>query len=112
MFITSVFIQVRLFLGGRLDYESRRCAKHKAEHQHEPHLITAVKFSTEEPYGTTVALLDMKSGTVKVLLLCVKELSHVRLSILITHHFIAIFGILGKRRLVRFAQPHSYIYTR
>ncbi|KAG6394310.1 hypothetical protein SASPL_144894 [Salvia splendens] len=57
---------VRLFLGGRLDYESRRCAKHKAEYQHEPHLITAVKFSTEEPYGTTVALLDMKSGTIKV----------------------------------------------
>ncbi|XP_057784319.1 glycine-rich domain-containing protein 1-like [Salvia miltiorrhiza] len=57
---------VRLFPGGRLDYESRRCKKHKAEYQHEPHLITAVKFSVEEPYGTAVALLDMKSGTIKV----------------------------------------------
>ncbi|XP_057784320.1 glycine-rich domain-containing protein 1-like [Salvia miltiorrhiza] len=53
---------VRFFRGGRLDYESRR-----TEHsQHEPHLFTAVKFSAEEPYGTAVALLDMKSGTVKV----------------------------------------------
>ncbi|KAH6759921.1 DNA-binding protein [Perilla frutescens var. frutescens] len=57
---------VRLFPGGRLDYESRRCAKHKADCQYESHLITAVKFSAEEPYGTAVASLDMKSGTVKV----------------------------------------------
>lgn len=109
MFITCVSIQVRLFPGGRLDYESRRCAKHKAEYKHEPNLITAVKFSTEEPYGTTVALLDMKSGTIKVLLLRIMEHSHVQL---ITHRFIAIFGILGKRRLVCFARARSYIYIR
>lgn len=71
-------VQVRLFPGGRLDYESRRCEKHKAECQHEPHLITAVKFSAEEPYGTAVASLDTKSGTVKVFLLLDKELSRMQ----------------------------------
>ncbi|KAL0450088.1 UNVERIFIED_CONTAM: Glycine-rich domain-containing protein 1 [Sesamum latifolium] len=57
---------VRLFPGGRLDYESRRCEKHKSERQHENHLVTAVEFSAEDPYGRAVALLDLKSGTVKV----------------------------------------------
>ncbi|KAG8384191.1 hypothetical protein BUALT_Bualt04G0092400 [Buddleja alternifolia] len=57
---------VRLFPGGRLDYEKRRCEKHKVEHKHESHLITAVEFSAENPYGREVALLDLKSGTVKV----------------------------------------------
>ncbi|KAG6433557.1 hypothetical protein SASPL_105171 [Salvia splendens] len=49
---------VRFFRGGRLDYDSNS--------QHEPHLFTAIKFSPEEPYGTTVGLLNMKSGTIKV----------------------------------------------
>ncbi|KAL8476774.1 hypothetical protein ACS0TY_029176 [Phlomoides rotata] len=57
---------VRLFPGGRLDYETRRCEKHKGGHQLEHHLITAVKFSAEDPYGRAVALLDLKSSTVKV----------------------------------------------
>ncbi|KAL3844933.1 hypothetical protein ACJIZ3_002336 [Penstemon smallii] len=58
---------VRLYSGGRLDYESRRCEKHKVEHgQPDRHLITAVEFSEKEPYGKAVAVLDLKSGTVKV----------------------------------------------
>ncbi|KAL0350297.1 UNVERIFIED_CONTAM: Glycine-rich domain-containing protein 1 [Sesamum radiatum] len=57
---------VRLFPGGRLDYESRRCEKHKSERQLENHLVTAVEFSAEDPYGRAVALLDLKYGTVKV----------------------------------------------
>ncbi|KAK6151071.1 hypothetical protein DH2020_016003 [Rehmannia glutinosa] len=67
---------VRLFPGGRLDYESRRCEKHKAERQLERHLITAVKFSTEDPYGRAVALLDLKSGTVKVINFFTSNLFH------------------------------------
>ncbi|KAI3462624.1 hypothetical protein Pfo_019287 [Paulownia fortunei] len=57
---------VRLFPGGRLDYESKYCEKHKSEHELESHLITAIEFSEEDPYGRAVALLDLKSGTVKV----------------------------------------------
>ncbi|KAG6436864.1 hypothetical protein SASPL_101768 [Salvia splendens] len=49
---------VRFFRGGRLDYDSNS--------QHEPHLFTAIKFSPKEPYGTAVALLNMKSGTIKI----------------------------------------------
>ncbi|XP_073288956.1 glycine-rich domain-containing protein 1-like isoform X2 [Primulina huaijiensis] len=57
---------VRLFSGGRLDYESTDCLKHKHKNELESHLMTAVEFSAEHPYGRAVALLDMKSGTVKV----------------------------------------------
>lgn len=63
--MTFSIIQVRLYLGGRLDYESKQCEKHNRE----CHLITAVKFSTQEPYGKAVALLDIKSGKVEVILL-------------------------------------------
>lgn len=67
LFKVHYFIQVRLFPGGRLDYETRRCEKHKGGHQLEHHLVTAVKFSAEDPYGRAVALLDLKSSTVKVI---------------------------------------------
>ncbi|KAL0461918.1 UNVERIFIED_CONTAM: Glycine-rich domain-containing protein 2 [Sesamum latifolium] len=53
---------VRLFVGGRMDYELKHCEKHKVL---ENHLITAIEFSDEYPYGRAVALLDFKSGTVK-----------------------------------------------
>ncbi|KAK4410110.1 Glycine-rich domain-containing protein 2 [Sesamum angolense] len=56
-------LTVRLFVGGRLDYELKHCEKHKG---FENHLITAIEFSDEYPYGRAVALLDFKSGTVKV----------------------------------------------
>ncbi|CAA3015352.1 Hypothetical predicted protein [Olea europaea subsp. europaea] len=55
---------VRLFLGGRLDYESKHCKKHKSED--ERNLMTAVEFSAEDPYGRAVALIDLKYGTLKV----------------------------------------------
>ncbi|GER30738.1 hypothetical protein STAS_06697, partial [Striga asiatica] len=57
---------VRLYPGGRLDYELKKCERHNSEGQLERHLITAVKFSAKEPYGDSVALLDLKSGTIKV----------------------------------------------
>ncbi|KAL6512958.1 hypothetical protein OROHE_019748 [Orobanche hederae] len=57
---------VRLFRGGRLDYELNHCKKHNSEHELDSHLVTAVEFSEEDPYGRAVALLDLKSGTVKV----------------------------------------------
>ncbi|XP_073151155.1 glycine-rich domain-containing protein 1-like isoform X4 [Henckelia pumila] len=56
---------VRLFNGGRLDYESANCLKHKHKHELESHLMTAIEFSADHPYGKAVALLDLKSGTVK-----------------------------------------------
>ncbi|KZV58438.1 hypothetical protein F511_22122 [Dorcoceras hygrometricum] len=57
---------VRLYPGRRLEYESKCCEKHKCGRQIERHLVTAVEFSADNPYGLAVALLDMKSGTVKV----------------------------------------------
>lgn len=58
---------VRLFHGGKLDYQSSKCCeKHKCEPEMERHLVTAVEFSADDPYGRAVALLDLKSGTVKV----------------------------------------------
>ncbi|XP_073057955.1 glycine-rich domain-containing protein 1-like isoform X1 [Primulina eburnea] len=57
---------VRLFPGRRLDYESKCCEKHKCEREIERHLVTAAEFSADYPYGRAVALLDLKSGTVKV----------------------------------------------
>lgn len=50
-----------------MDYEKRHCEKHKHENKLESHLVTAVEFSAECPYGTAVALLDLESGTVKVI---------------------------------------------
>lgn len=58
-------LKVRLFLGGRLDYESKHCKKHKSED--ERNLMTAVEFSAEDPYGRAVALIDLKYGTLKVI---------------------------------------------
>ncbi|EYU41349.1 hypothetical protein ABFS82_12G024600 [Erythranthe guttata] len=57
---------VRLFHGGRLDYESKYCQKHRSENELERCVITAIEFSEENPYGRAVALLDLKSGIVKV----------------------------------------------
>ncbi|XP_073151115.1 glycine-rich domain-containing protein 1-like [Henckelia pumila] len=57
---------VRLFPGSRLDYESKCCEKHKCGREIERHLVTAVEFSADDPYGRAVALLDLKSGIVKV----------------------------------------------
>lgn len=49
---------VKLFPGKKLEYETKQCEKHKSEKE----AITVVEFSTEDPYGRAVALLDLKSG--------------------------------------------------
>ncbi|XP_062100865.1 glycine-rich domain-containing protein 1 [Humulus lupulus] len=53
---------VKFYPGRKLDYEPKHCEKHKNEKD----FITAVEFSAEDPYGKAVALLNLKSGFVKV----------------------------------------------
>ncbi|GFZ18880.1 DNA-binding protein, putative [Actinidia rufa] len=55
---------VKLFPGRKLEYEPKHCAKHGNERDHD--FMTVVEFSTEDPYGRAVALLDLKSGLFKV----------------------------------------------
>ncbi|EOX91856.1 Uncharacterized protein TCM_000919 [Theobroma cacao] len=52
---------VKVFLGRKLDYEPKHCEKKRNEGD----FMTAVEFSAEHPYGTAVALLDLKSGCLK-----------------------------------------------
>ncbi|KAL1315721.1 hypothetical protein AAHE18_15G005800 [Arachis hypogaea] len=51
---------VKLFPGRKLDYEAR----HHGKQANETGLLTAVEFSTEDPYGKAVALLDLRSRIV------------------------------------------------
>ncbi|KAJ6340243.1 hypothetical protein OIU77_008075 [Salix suchowensis] len=53
---------VKLFQGKKLDFEPKCCEKKRSELD----FMTAVEFSAENPYGKAVALLDLKSGSVKV----------------------------------------------
>lgn len=57
--------QVRFFSGRKLDYEPKHYEKNGAEKD----FITAIEFSAEDPYGIAVALLNIKSGFVKVICL-------------------------------------------
>lgn len=51
-----------IFPGRKLDYECNYCEKPKNEQD----FMTAVEFSAENPYGKAVALLNLKSGFLKV----------------------------------------------
>ncbi|XP_020216431.1 glycine-rich domain-containing protein 1 [Cajanus cajan] len=51
---------VKIFPGRKLDYEPR----HNGRRGNEMNFLTAVEFSTEEPYGKAVALLDLRSRLV------------------------------------------------
>ncbi|KAF2295742.1 hypothetical protein GH714_033792 [Hevea brasiliensis] len=53
---------IKVFHGRKLDFEPKRCEKQRNEQD----FVTAVEFSAEDPYGKAVALLDLKSGSVKV----------------------------------------------
>jgi hypothetical protein len=53
---------VIIFPGRKLEYETDCCEKPK----NEQNFMTAVEFSTENPYGKAVALLNLKSGFLKV----------------------------------------------
>ncbi|XVE83016.1 hypothetical protein DITRI_Ditri16bG0052600 [Diplodiscus trichospermus] len=52
---------VKVYLGRKLDYEPKHCAKQR----NEADFMTAVEFSAEHPYGKAVALLDLKYGCLK-----------------------------------------------
>lgn len=54
--------QLKIFKGRKLDFEPKHCGKQRSEQD----FMTAVEFSAEDPYGKAVALLDLKSGLVKV----------------------------------------------
>ncbi|KAI3962345.1 hypothetical protein MKX01_005347 [Papaver californicum] len=53
---------VKLFPGRALEYEPKRCERQKTESD----FVTVVEFSEENPYGKAVALLNLKSGFLKV----------------------------------------------
>ncbi|KAM3688597.1 hypothetical protein ACJW31_10G163000 [Castanea mollissima] len=54
--------KVIIFPGKKLDYECNYCEKPKNEQD----FMTAVEFSAENPYGKAVALLNLKSGFLKI----------------------------------------------
>lgn len=54
-----------IFPGRKLEYETNCCEKPK----NEQNFVTAVEFSAENPYGKAVALLNLKSGSIKVFFL-------------------------------------------
>ncbi|KAL5822007.1 hypothetical protein ACOSQ3_023889 [Xanthoceras sorbifolium] len=53
---------IKFFPGRKLDYEPRNCEKQRTEED----FMTAVEFSADDPYGKAIALLDLKSGVIKV----------------------------------------------
>lgn len=54
--------QIKIFRGRKLDYEPKHCEKQRTEED----FMTAAEFSAADPYGKAIALLDLKSGVVKV----------------------------------------------
>lgn len=55
-------VQVKIYPGRKLEFEHKHCERQKSDHG----FLTAVEFSAEVPYGRAVALLDLKSGFLKV----------------------------------------------
>ncbi|RZC51893.1 hypothetical protein C5167_020323 [Papaver somniferum] len=53
---------VKLFPGRALEYEPKHCERQKTESD----FVTVVEFSEENPYGKALALLNLKSGFLKV----------------------------------------------
>ncbi|KAA8538218.1 hypothetical protein F0562_027959 [Nyssa sinensis] len=54
--------KVAIFHGRKLGYEIKNCERHKNEQD----FMTVIEFSTENPYGKAIALLNLKSGFLKV----------------------------------------------
>ncbi|KAG9440060.1 hypothetical protein H6P81_020225 [Aristolochia fimbriata] len=54
--------EVKLFQGRKLEYEPKYCSNQKNECD----FMTAVSFSTEDPYGKAIALLNLKSSLLMV----------------------------------------------
>lgn len=57
-----LLVQMKLFPGRKLDFECKNCERKRSERE----FMTLVEFSVEHPYGKALALLDLKSGLVKV----------------------------------------------
>lgn len=53
---------MNIFPGRKLGYEP----KHHETQKKERDFVTAVEFSADSPYGEAVALINLKSGVVKV----------------------------------------------
>eukprot|EP00262_Sarcandra_glabra_P015890 TRINITY_DN5005_c0_g1_i2.p1 TRINITY_DN5005_c0_g1~~TRINITY_DN5005_c0_g1_i2.p1 ORF type:complete len:804 (-),score=148.63 TRINITY_DN5005_c0_g1_i2:468-2879(-) len=53
---------VKLFPGRKLEYEAKNCERRKNERD----FMTVVEFSTEYPYGKSIALFNLKFGLLKV----------------------------------------------
>ncbi|KAJ0040712.1 hypothetical protein Pint_27773 [Pistacia integerrima] len=53
---------IKIFKGRKLDYEPKNCEKKRTEED----FMTLVEFSAEDPYGKAIALLDLKTGVIKV----------------------------------------------
>ncbi|XP_050204673.1 glycine-rich domain-containing protein 1 [Mercurialis annua] len=53
---------IKFFQGRKLEFEPKQFEKQRNEQD----FMTAVEFSTKDPYGKAMALVDLKSGSVKV----------------------------------------------
>ncbi|KAM0953049.1 putative Glycine-rich domain-containing protein [Dioscorea sansibarensis] len=53
--------QIKLFIGRKLEYEPKNDSK-----QNDKEFITVVEFSAEYPYGKALALLNLKSGPLRI----------------------------------------------
>lgn len=53
---------MNIFAGRKLGYEP----KHHETQKKERDFVTAVEFSADSPYGEAIALINLKSGVVKV----------------------------------------------
>ncbi|XP_044495216.1 glycine-rich domain-containing protein 1-like [Mangifera indica] len=53
---------IKFFQGRKLDYEPKYSEKKRTEED----FLTAVEFSAEDPYGKAIALLELKTGVIKV----------------------------------------------
>lgn len=53
---------MKVFPGRKLDFECKNCERKRSERE----FMTLVEFSVEHPYGKALALLDLRSGLVKV----------------------------------------------
>lgn len=58
----NLMVQVKIYPGRKLEFELKHWERQKSD----AGFFTAVEFSAEFPYGRAVALLDLKSGFLKV----------------------------------------------
>ena len=62
-FVNIFFLQITIYHGRKLGYEIKNSEKNKNE---EGDFMTLVEFSDKDVYGKDVALLNLRSGFLKV----------------------------------------------